>query len=83
MQLRGVCRRWARVTRHLAQVTLDLGWADQPYHDAVTDDVLVMVLRNFSRAASLRLRHCQRITAAGFAAIGVACPALRQLSLYG
>lgn len=83
VKLRGVCRRWAGVTRHLAQVTLDLGWADRPYHDAATDDVLVMVLRNFSRAASLSLRHCQRITAAGFAAIGVACPALRQLSLYG
>lgn len=83
LHLRGVCHRWARVLQTMARVQLDLGWADKPYHDAVTDDVLQNVLSNHPKATMLNLRHCQRLGAPGFAAIGATCSSLTEVCLYG
>ena len=78
-----VCRSWRRMSR-AAPVCIDLGWANRPYCDPVSNDVVAHTLARFPRASGLSLRHCRRITSAGLLAVAdCETPLLQRLSLYG
>ena len=87
-----VCRRWRRVVRLLAQVSLGFRWcrggADPEWGDysseaaPLTDTRLsALVTTQFLAMRGLDLTGCTHVTDAGLATLAAACPRLRTLRL--